>query len=125
MKNVRGLQFWHGLMVIAGVLSLSSCTHTDVNPSPSGAGGAVQVLYTPPSGRPYTELGLVTTQSGQTIFHDRSTNGMIQKLQAQAAQMGADAIIVRSANAGLWGLQGGGNTGFDRGSAEAVAIKYK
>jgi hypothetical protein len=50
---------------------------------------------------------------------------MINKLKAEAAKMGADAIIVRSATEGTWGLKGGGNTGFDRGNAQAVAIKFK
>ena len=43
----------------------------------------------------------------------------------KAAGVGADAIIVRSANEGTWGVKGGGNTGFERGNAQAVAIKFK
>ena len=74
--------------------------------------------------RAYTELGLITSRTGQTIFHDRSAGGMIERMRARAASMGADAIIVRSASEGTWGLQGGGHTGFDRGNAEAVAIRY-
>ena len=31
---------------------------------------------------------------------------MIEKLKAEVARMGADAIIVRSANEGTWGDQG-------------------
>jgi hypothetical protein len=50
---------------------------------------------------------------------------MINKMKAEAAKMGADAIIVRSANEGTWGAKGGGNTGFERGNAQAVAIKFK
>jgi len=95
-----------------------------MNPEGS-AGNTIQVFYSPPTDREYTELGLVTTQTGQTIFHDRSAAGMIEKLKAEAAKMEADAIIVRSANEGTWGLKGGGNTGIDRGNAQAVAIKFK
>lgn len=116
------------IVLLAAVLGLSACvktTTTPVNPQTSGAAGAVQVFYSPPTDREYTELGLVTTQTGQTIFHDRSAEGMIKKLQDQAAKMGADAIIVRSANEGTWGLKGGGNAGFERGNAQAVAIKFK
>ena len=116
------------MVILAAVLGLTACvktTTTPVNPQTSAAVGGVQVFYTPPTDRAYTELGLVTTQTGQTIFHDRSAEGMIKKLQDQAAKMGADAIIVRSANEGTWGLKGGGNTGFDRGSAQAVAINFK
>ncbi len=119
------LRFGATLAIAAG---LSACvkttTTTQVAPAdPSAA--AVQVFYSPPTDRPYTELGLVSTQTGQTVFHDRSAQGMIAKLQAEAAKLGADAIIVRGVKEGTWGLQGGGNTGFDRGNADAVAIKFK
>lgn len=114
--------------LLAAILGLTSCaktTATHANPENTAAADGVQVFYSPPTDREYTELGLVTTQTGQTIFHDRSAEGMINKLKAEAAKMGADAIIVRSANEGTWGLKGGGNTGFERGNAQAVAIKFK
>lgn len=114
--------------LLAAILGLTSCaktTTTRFNPENSVAADGVQVFYSPPTDREYTELGLVTTQTGQTIFHDRSAEGMINKLKVEAAKMGADAIIVRSANEGTWGFKGGGNTGFERGNAQAVAIKFK
>ena len=113
---------------MATIFLFAACaktTTTAVNPQNTGAEGEVQVFYSPPTDREYTEIGLVTTQTGQTIFHDRSAEGMINKLKAEAAKMGADAIIVREANEGTWGLKGGGNTGFERGNAQAVAIKFK
>ena len=116
------------IVLLAAVLGLTACvktTTTPINPQSSAAAGGVQVFYSPPTDRAYTEIGLVTTQTGQTIFHDRSAEGMINKMKAQAAKMGADAIIVRSANEGTWGLKGGGNTGFDRGNAQGIAIKFK
>ena len=116
------------IVLLAAVLGLTACvktTTTPITPGNSAAVGGVQVFYSPPTDRPYTELGLVTTQTGQTIFHDRSAAGMIEKLKEQAAKMGADAIIVRFANEGTWGLKGGGNTGFERGNAQAIAIKFK
>ena len=121
------------LYCLRGILLASvSCVKTTGSTTPyssptahQDSGSRVKVFYSPPSGRKYVELGLVTTQTGQTIFHDRSANGMIRKLQDQAARMGADAIIVRTANEGTWGLQGGGNTGFTRGNSQAVAIKYQ
>lgn len=84
----------------------------------------VQVFYSPPADRKYIEIGLVTTQTGQFIWNDRSAQGMIDKLKAEAAKMGADAIIVRSANEGTWGFTGGGHAGFSRGNAQGVAIKF-
>ena len=109
------------------VLLTASCVKTSttqVDAATAAAIDAVQVFYSPPD-RPYDEVGLVTTQTGQTIFHDRSAAGMIRKLQEEALKLGADAIIVRSANEGTWGLKGGGNTGFDRGNAQGVAIRFK
>ena len=120
---------WFSLFAFCAVaLGLAACvktTTTAINPETSAAGGGVQVFYSPPADRKYKELGLVTTQTGQTIVHDRSAEGMINKLKAEAAKMGADAIIVRSVNEGTWGLKGGGNTGFERGNAQAVAIKFE
>ena len=116
------------IIIVIGFLGITSCaktTTTPVNSQNTGEEGDVLVLYSPPTDREYTEIGLVTTQTGQTIFHDRSAEGMINKLKAEAAKIGADAIIVREANEGTWGLKGGGNTGFDRGNAQAVAIKFK
>jgi hypothetical protein len=115
-------------IAIIAVFLMVACTKTTstpINPENTTSILTVQVFYSPPTDREYTELGLVTTQTGQTIFHDRSAEGMIAKLQNEAARMGADAIIVRSANEGTWGLKGGGNTGFERGNAQAVAIKFK
>ena len=109
--------------IIFIVPALSGCSKTSV--VTKSGDGEVEVLYSPPIERSYSELGLVTTQTGQTIFHDRSTEGMIAKLKEEAARLGADAIIVRSAEPGSWGLKGGGTTGFDRGQAQAIAIEYK
>ena len=65
---------------------------TTVANNENSAYSAIEVLYSPPTDREYTELGLVTTQTGQTIFHDRSAEGMIEKLRAEAAALGADAV---------------------------------
>lgn len=113
------------LAVFAGLSACVKTTTTTQVPAADAAAAAVQVFYSPPTDRPYTELGLVSTQTGQTVFHDRSAQGMIAKLQAEAALLGADAIIVRGMKEGTWGLKGGGTTGFDRGNADAVAIKFK
>ena len=112
------------LAMALGIISCAKTTTTAIN-AESAAANSIQVFYSPPTDREYTELGLITTQTGQTIVHDRSAAGMIEKLKAEAVKMGADAIIVRSVNEGTWGLKGGGNTGFERGNAQAVAIKFK
>ena len=106
------------LTIALGFSACEKTTTTHINPQGTAAPKStaapmtaapvkdVQVFYSMqslPPDRPYKELGLVTTQTGQTIFHDRSAEGMINKLKAEAAKMGADAIIVRSANEGTWG----------------------
>ncbi len=77
----------YNLIFLLAFIGLTSCvktTTTNVNPDNSATGG-VQVFHSPPTDHEYTELGLVTTQTGQTIFHDRSAQGMINKLKAEAA----------------------------------------
>jgi len=113
------------LLVFAALAIVGCAKTTTTSNTDNGSGSSIQVFYSEPADRAYTELGLVTTQTGQTIFHDRSAEGMINKLKIEAEKMGADAIIVRSANEGTWGLKGGGNTGFDRGNAQGIAIKFK
>ena len=127
MKSGK-FSYYSFLLIFLILFSFSGCTKTTttpINSQSSMANSNIQVFYSEPTDREYTEIGLVTTQTGQTIFHDRSATGMIDKLVAEAAKLGADAIIVRSVNEGTWGLKGGGNTGFDRGNAQAVAIKFK
>jgi len=121
----HALKFGILLAVAAGLAGCVKTTTTTQTAPVDPAAAAVQVLYSAPTDRPYTELGLVSTQTGQTVFHDRSAQGMIQKLQQEAAKLGADAIVVRGMEEGTWGLKGGGTTGFDRGKADAVAIKFK
>ena len=115
------------LLLLTMAFGIASCVKTTTTPinAENTQASAIQGFYSPPTDREYTELGLVTTQTGQTIVHDRSAAGMIEKLKAEAVKLGADAIIVRSVNEGTWGLKGGGNTGFERGNAQAVAIKFK
>ena len=114
-------------IILTLTIAALSCTKTTTTPmaGEQNEAGKIAVFYSPPTDREYEELGLITTQTGQTIFHDRSAEGMIAKLKEEALKLGADAIIVRSANEGTWGTQGGGTTGFDRGNAQAVAIKFK
>lgn len=91
----------------------------------AGSDSNIKVYNDTPRDVGYEELGLITTKTGQIIFHDRSATGMIDKIKAEAENLGADAMIVRSVNEGTWGRQGGGNTGFDRGDGQAIAIKYR
>ncbi|MUI55285.1 hypothetical protein [Aliivibrio fischeri] len=112
-------------LVIISSLFLFGCAKTTTVTNQNAVNThPVEVFYSPPTERTYTELGIINTQTGQTIFHDRSNEGMVAKLQDEAEKLGADAIIVRASQEGTWGLKGGGNTGFERGNAEAIAIKF-
>ncbi|MDC7231972.1 MAG: hypothetical protein PQJ58_01975 [Spirochaetales bacterium] len=90
----------------------------------AGQVGNIEVLYSAPE-KDYEELGLVTTQTGQTIFHKKSADDIIMKLSEEAAAMGADAIIIRTVKEGKLGFKGDGlSTGYDRGYGEALAIRF-
>lgn len=109
-------------VIMLSFLSIA-CSQTGTTLSKEGAN--VAVLYAMPTDRTYEELGLITTQTGQTRLHDRTTETMIKTLQEQATELNADAIIIRSLTESTWGLKGDGNTGFERGKAEAIAIQFQ
>ena len=118
-------QFLIKIVVIVSTLLFVGCAKTTTVTNQSEVTShSVEVFYSPPTERTYTELGMINTQTGQTIFHDRSNEGMVKKLQDEAEKLGADAIIVRASKEGTWGVKGGGTTGFERGHAEAIAIKF-
>jgi hypothetical protein len=50
------------------MVACTKTTSTPINPENTTSISTVQVFYSPPTDREYTELGLVTTQTGQTIF---------------------------------------------------------
>ncbi len=55
----------------------------------------VQVLYSPPQ-RPYESVGIVSAKRYKPGWTDPSIADAIPELQAAGAQLGADAVIVRS-----------------------------
>ena len=65
------------MFTIAGC---AKTTTTTISADNNAHGSSIQVFYSESADREYTELGLVTTQTGQTIFHDRSAEGMINKI---------------------------------------------
>ena len=62
---------------------------TPTNPS------EVQVLYSPPQ-RPYESIGIVSAKRYKPGWTDPSVSDAVPQLQAAGAQIGANAVIVRS-----------------------------
>ena len=83
LRNTMQSAIVASLLLIGGCAKTTTTNTSEVN----GTGSSVQVLYSEPTDRKYTELGLVTTQTGQTIFHDRSAEGMITKLKIEAENL--------------------------------------
>ena len=84
------------------VLGLSGCTTYQAHSNlPTGTvitptnASQVQVLYSPPQ-RPYESIGIVSAKRYKPGLTDPSVSDAIPQLQAEGAQIGADAVIVRS-----------------------------
>ena len=75
------------LSTVLFVSLVSACSKTTVVSEQVTSN--VEVLYTQPTEKAYEELGLVSTQTGQTLLHDRSNEGMIMRLQEKAYELGA------------------------------------
>lgn len=87
------------------VLGASGCStyqvHSNLAPgtalAPTSA-SRVQVLYSPPQ-RPYEPVGIVSAKHYKPGWTDPSVSDAVPQLQAAGAQIGADAVIVRSGRA--------------------------
>lgn len=99
-------------------LLLTACTTYQVTPTtnaaPGSRSGVVDVLFAPPA-RPYTSVGIVSARKYKPGFVDPTTSDAIPQLQAAGAQVGADAVIVRSSQA---------NDGRRLITVEGEAIRY-
>lgn len=98
--------------------TLGACTTYQVTPTtnaaPGSRSGVVDVLFAPPA-RPYTSVGIVSARKYKPGFVDPTTSDAIPQLQAAGAQVGADAVIVRSSRA---------NDGRRLITVEGEAIRY-
>ena len=127
MRITENMTFCRALSMMALLIVSTGCGQEErAKPSDPNAKvtatspDQVEVLYSQPT-KPLKELGLVTAQTGRTVFHGRSADGMIERMREKAAEMGADAIIIRNATDGQWA---GGNDGFQRGQADGIAIRW-
>jgi hypothetical protein len=107
------------VFAIAALLSLAGCSTTQVYQNPgtsyqATSAGQVAVFYSAPS-QSYDVLGVVSASRYKPGFTDPSVGDAIPQLRTAAAQLGADAVIVRSSRSNN-----------DRHTVvEAEAIRYR
>jgi hypothetical protein len=80
--------------------ALAGCStyqaHSNVaQPYASTNASQVQILYSPPQ-RPYTSIGIVSAKRYKPGWTDPTVSDAIPQLQAAGAEIGADAVIIRS-----------------------------
>jgi len=89
------------LMALAISLAVASCSTTQVHSNlPPGSQvtrttGTIQVLYSTPA-RPYEVLGVVSAKRYKPGWSDPTVSDAIPQLRDAAAQLGAEAVLVRS-----------------------------
>lgn len=89
--------------------------------------GEVKLFMTPGAvKKPYTELGLVTADEGDSLL-GMSEKELMESLKKQAAAMGADAVILLSTQEGSDIIMNVGDQQFVVGGTtmKGVAIKYE
>lgn len=87
------------LRILALAALLTGCSTTQVTPTTNSApgvrSGQVDVLYSPPQ-RPYQSIGIVSAKKYKPGWTDPTASDAVPQLRAAGAQLGADAVIVRS-----------------------------
>ncbi len=81
----------------------------------------IEVITIPPVDKKFEEVAILNAKGGQTIFHSKKSEGLIEQLKKDACSVGADAIIIRSTEDGSYNW---GQGGFDRSKAAAIAIRW-
>jgi len=100
-------------ILIAAALVLSGCSSYQVTPTTNSVPGTRSgVLYAAPQ-RPYRSVGIVSAKRYKPGWSDPTVSDAIPQLREAAAQVGADAVIVR-------GSVPGGGTRYITIEGEAV-----
>lgn len=79
---------------LAGCSTYQAHSNLQTPYAPTNA-NQVQILYSPPQ-RAYTSIGIVSANRYKPGWTDPTVSDAIPQLQAAGAQIGADAVIVRS-----------------------------
>ena len=91
MKRLMGIMLGCAL---AGCSNYQAHSNLPTPYAPTNA-NQVQILYSPPQ-RTYTSIGIVSANRYKPGWTDPTVSDAIPQLQAAGAQIGADAVIVRS-----------------------------
>jgi hypothetical protein len=70
--------------------------------------------------RPYRSVCIVSSESGRTLFNDRSDAGRLQAAKEQACACGADAIVIRDMSRSATQL----GVGYSQSRISVEAISY-
>lgn len=102
-RPVRRTAQWAAVLAAGAALSvLTGCATTGV--VKTGAAAAARPadcaldVYASRADvpRPFASVCIVSTESGSTLFNDRSDEGRMQAVREQACACGADAVVIRS-----------------------------
>lgn len=93
---------WMKSVVVLAAFSITGCSSTQIySNAPAGVtpgtntSGQVAVIYSYPT-RPYEVLGVVSAKRYKPGWTDPTVSDAIPQLRAAGAQLGADAVVVRS-----------------------------
>lgn len=116
-----------GLLVGAALLALAGCATTGVVRTGSVAAAKPAdcslEIYASRADvpRPFTSVCIVSTESGSTLFSDRSDQGRMEAVREQACACGADAVVIRDMSRSAWQY----GRGYSQVRLSAEAIVYR
>jgi hypothetical protein len=99
---LRKSRRWAALVAGTALLALSGCATTGVVKTGTAAAAKPadclldMYLSRADVPRPFASVCIVSTESGSTLFNDRSDEGRMQAVREQACGCGADAVVIRS-----------------------------
>lgn len=90
------------ILIVAAAFAMAGCSSTQIysnyptgNAPAAANAGHVAVIYSYPT-RPYDVIGVVSAKKYKPGWTDPTVSDAIPQLQAAGAQLGADAVVVRS-----------------------------
>lgn len=109
-------------LFVVGLLACTTVGVTRVRSAPARESNCVLDVFTSEQEikRPFEVLCLIDSQTGGTIFHDRTAAAAVEHARPHACRCGADAILI----SGI-GTEGPGmGSGWGHGTAVVKAIRF-